>query len=315
MVLLAKKTVLLAKIETDPGTAETLDAGDGVFNIYDAKVASDIEFIPRKGQAAMSAIKGVTGARKGTITFRTDLVGSGTSGAPTPAWASTLLPACGMVAGTGNTFLPYSEAPGANVKTVSIAHLADGKQWLLRGCMGKADFTLPAGKTGDVGFTFTGILDEPTDEGLVVPAFPTTMPPRFAVNAVSLNGTATAQVVSEIKLTLDNTVALREDSADAGASGYGYAIISERAVKGTMAPEAYPQGTYNADAIFLAGGTQALSFSIGSIAGNIITFSMPAVQFTKVNLGERNGVQTNDLEFQAVRSADAGDDELTITFS
>ena len=73
--LLRKKSVLAAKVETAVGTAEALTAADATFNIFDAEIQPTIDFAERPGQAGFSPLPGVPGARGGTCTFTTDIIG------------------------------------------------------------------------------------------------------------------------------------------------------------------------------------------------------------------------------------------------
>ena len=50
MPLLRRKRVLAAAIEGTVGTAESLDAGDGAMNVYNAVIQPGITAIQREGQ-------------------------------------------------------------------------------------------------------------------------------------------------------------------------------------------------------------------------------------------------------------------------
>src|SRR5690348_10308499 len=100
MPLLDKKSVLAAKIEGTPGTAESLAAADATMNVFNKRIIDQTEFIERMGQGAFGRIAGSYGARIGQATFETDLVPNTTTD---PAWALAFLPACGLVAAT-NTY-------------------------------------------------------------------------------------------------------------------------------------------------------------------------------------------------------------------
>src|SRR4051812_44724598 len=111
MPLLKRKTILAAKQETTMGTAVSLAAADAAFNVMDAQITHDIPPGERWGQGSLSKLASVPGARQGKVTFYVELGGSGTSGTPTPAWATTLLPACGWTV-TSNVFSPTSSTSG-----------------------------------------------------------------------------------------------------------------------------------------------------------------------------------------------------------
>jgi hypothetical protein len=170
MTLLARKRVLACKTETTVGTAISLAGADAVFNVFDATIQPTIEFVSRMGQAAFGSITGSVGQASGTLTFRTELFGDGAAGVP--SWASTLLPACGFVNSAG-TFSPKSEAPGSNVKTLTMGLYEDGIFKSIRGAVGNCVVTIVPGKPVDLNWTFTGAWVTPTDVAILAPTYPT----------------------------------------------------------------------------------------------------------------------------------------------
>lgn len=305
--LLRRRRVLAAKIETTPGTAEALTGSDGVFNIFEPSINPTIDFMQREGQGVFSPLPGVLGAYGGTASFQVELTG----GDPVPAWASTFLPACGLVDDSG-TFSPVSEAPGSNVKTITIGHYQDGVFKRLRGCMGNAVFTFISGQKVMIQFTFTGIWDEPTDVALISPNYPSVLPPRFANTGLVIGGSGGwSPKISQMTLDLGNEVILREDPSD--ISGYCTALVTNRRMNGTLDPEASLVATENPYGDWLDSTERALDMEIGE-AGNRVTFAAPKFQIANPQEGDRNGLQIDTIEYQLNRDADAGDDELTITF-
>src|SRR5258706_4816185 len=133
MPLLKRKTILAAKQETTIGTAIALAAGDAAFNVMDATISYEIPPTERWGQGSLSKLASVPGARQGKVTFYIELGGSGTGGSPTPAWATTLLPACGWLQAT-NAFSPTSTT--SNWKTLTIGVYQDGLFKSIKGAMG-----------------------------------------------------------------------------------------------------------------------------------------------------------------------------------
>ena len=316
MVMLMRRRVMAAKIEVTPGTAESLAAGDAAFNVFESTMNPERDFEERIGQGVMSPLPGTLGAKGGTASFKVELSGSGSVGTPTPAWASVFLPAVGMVSTVSNVYHPESkhpESPSANTKTLTIAVYEDGKHKMLRGAMGTAVITFTAGKPVMVEFTFTGIWVAPSDVALLAPDYPSVIPPRFVSAGVTI--AAWSPKIAELAIDLGNEVALREDAND--PSGFCTAIISTRRIIGTLNPEASLVAENDQDAIWDAGTEQALAIALGgsSANGNTVAIAAPKLQWSNVQEGERNGAVTDELEFQLNRSADAGDDELTITFA
>ncbi len=313
--LLTRRRVLAAKIEDDPGTAESLSASDAAFNVFESIIQPEREFEERVGQGVMSPLPGTLGSKGGTVTFRVELAGSGSVGSPTPAWASTFLPAVGLVA-TDNVFSPESlhpESPSAKTKTLTIGVYEDGKLKVLRGCMGTAVITMTSGKPVMIEFTFTGIWVDPADETILAPTYPTVIPPRFVSAGMTI--ASWSPKVAELTIDLGNEVALREDAND--PSGYCTAMIGSRRTIGTLNPESSLVAADDPTADWDAGTEQALAIQLGgsSANGNTAAVAAPKLQLTNVQEGDRVGAITDELEFQLNRSAAAGDDEMSITFA
>lgn len=312
MPLMRRKRVLLAAIESTPGTAESLDAGDGVFNIYAPDTQPEISFEPREGQGVFSSLPGVTGPYGGRCRFELDVFG----GASMPAWASTFLPACGLQLSTA-TWKPETrppEASGSGAETLTIGSYEDGIFKQLHGCMGTLTLRCRPGWPIRAIFEFQGIWTDPSNVALPAPDYPSVMPPRFASSSLVVG--SFLPKISEMEIALNNEIAMREDPAT--VSGYHSAVIGGRRIGGRFDPESSLTGThaaavYNPHADFTAGTQRALSFTIGT-AGNRIALSIPKLQISAPpQTGDRGGTQIDTIEFQANRNADAGDDELSIT--
>lgn len=310
MTLLKRVRVLAAKIESTSGTAETLSASDAAFNAFDVDIQPDIEFHERQSQGSMSHLPGTLGGRGGTLTFKTELFGDGAAG--TPGWASTLLPACGFVESTG-TFSPTSEAPGSNVKTLTMAVYENGLRKMLRGSAGSFKMNLVAGRSVMIEWTFRGAYQAVTDTAIPAPTYPTISPLRFANSTLTVGGSATGTMESVV-IDIGGQVVLREDATASDSSGYAAAIVSNRRVTGTMNPESRLVATEDVFGEFLSGTENALNIALTD-GTDTITINAPKMQRTNVGEGERNGIQVDNIEFQCNKSAAAGDDEITIDFS
>ncbi len=316
--LLAKKRVLGAAREAAVGTAETLAAGDAAFNVFDAQIQPTTEWIKRAGQSAFSQLAGVPGPESGTATFRTELHASGVEAEPKPVWATTFLPACGFIdSADDDTMELSSTAPAdgetdAAVRTLTIGAYIDGVYKAIKGAMGNPVFNFEAGQIAGVDWTFHGVWIDPADVAILTPDYPAIAPLRFVSSGLSIAG-AWAPVVNKLSIDLGNVVTLREDSTK--AEGYVSAIITGRDITGTMDPEMALVATKDLHNEWLTAVEQSLGLTLNGGAGNTIAFAAPKMQFTNLQEAEREGVLTEDLSFQLNRDADAGDDELTITFS
>ena len=316
--LLMRRRILAAKIETTPGSAIALAAGDAAFNIFDATMQAEIEQELREGQGAGGSLASVPAGRLGTCTFTTELHGSGNAGAPVPAWASTFLPAVGMVNKAGDVYSPLLEPPQAAAtkpKTLTIGMYESGLYKQLHGAMGNLEIAFSAGKRILLNWTFRGVWDEPTDVALLAPTYPTVAPLTFRSANMSLG--AWEPRVAEFTINLGNVMKDREDQDTAEA--YLMSLVADRAVVGTMDPEAELVADEDTFQNWLDRGERALAVQAGNAAGsadgNFIEFDIGAFQITNVQEGDRDRLQIHTVDWQANRVLSAGDDEISITFN
>ena len=310
MPLLRRKRVLAAKIESTSGTAESLANADAAFNAFDVEIQVNSEQLEREGQGSFSSLPSVPGPRGGTLSFKTNLFGDGAAG--TPGWASTLLPACGYVESTG-TFSPTTEAPGSNVKTLTMAVYEDGVKKTLRGAAGTFQITAEAGKLVMLEWTFTGVWVAPTDVAILTPTYPTISPLRFVSTAYTLGG-STPPCTNSLTIDAGNTVILRPCPTPSDSSGYETALITARKPMLTIDPESQLVATNDFYGDWLSMTEQACSLALTD-GTDTITIAAPKAQHLPPQEAERSDIQVDTLEFQLNRSASAGDDELTIDFS
>jgi hypothetical protein len=309
MPLLRRKNVLAAKIEVTSGTAESLVAADAAFNVFDLAMTPNVAFTERPGNGSFSHMPAVRELMGGTCTFRTEIYGSGAGGVP--GWASTFLPACGWVNSAG-TFTPRSELPGSNCKTLTIGAYIDGVRHLMRGCSGTFTLNYETGKLASINWTFTGVWSSTSDVTILAPTYPTALPIRVA-NATFTIGSWSPCFQS---LTIDagNEVILRECATNTDGSGYGTAVITGRKVTGSINPEGETLATRPNYDDWIASTERAFSIAIQN-ATDKVTVAMPKFQIQNLQDGDRNGLLTHEISFQANRNAAAGNDELTIAFA
>lgn len=308
MPLLTRVRVLAAKIETTPGTAESLADADAAMNVFDPLPQPNIPFAERVGQGGFSPLPGTLGAYGGSITFSTEVVGRGVSGGAAPKWAATLLPACGFQNNGDGTFTPVSEAPGSNAKCVTLGCFENGLYKQIRGAMGNAVFNFVSGEVVRVTFTFTGIWDDPSDDTILnAPALTLPDPLRFV--SASLTRGSWSPKIASMTLDLGRQVKLREDASD--PSGYKTAIITAGRVTGSIDPEAELVANHDTYGLWTDRDEAAVSLVIGS-GFNQVDFDLPAVQFVNVQEGDRELLQIDQVDWVANRGTAAGDDDLVI---
>ena len=309
MPLIRRRRVLAAKTETTPGTAESLLAADAAFNAYNIEFQQNVAFEEREAPGAFGMMASVTGMHQGTISFSVDASWDGT--ATEPSWADVLLPGCGWVK-NGQVFTPRTEAPGSNVKTLTMATYIDGVRKLLRGCVGTFKLICPTGKAAYFEFDFIGIFDSPTDTAILAPTYPTASPLRFASSTTTWNSVQLS--VENITLDSGNTMILREDPSD--VSGYRAGLITNRVVKITGNPESRLVATNPVHAKFLDMSEHELTWSLDGPTNSVLTFTAPKAEITSApSEEERERMVVDAIEWQANRNGSTADQELSITFT
>ena len=305
---LLKKAVLGGKIESTIGTAEALTAADCTINAYNVVINPESEFEQREGQGGFGKLASIPGARRGRATFSVDLAYDGSA---VPAWASTYLPACGLVLSTA-TYRPRTEAPGSNVKTATIAAFIDGVRRQIYGAVGNARFILPTGRMGRIEFDFQGVYSDESDTAIPSSInYVNTLPLRVAGGATSW---ASSNICLEAAtIDLGNVITARECSQS--AAGIDSFVITDRNIRVTGNPESKLIATQNRYAQFRDSTEAVLSFTIAGPTTSTLVFSMPKAQIVAKPMGDRNGIMVDQIEWQANKNGDTADEELSITFN
>ena len=307
MTLLKRKRVLAAEIEITPGTATSLSATDAGFNVYDVMAQTETELEAREGQGAFGMDSSVVGGYKGRVQFKLD---ASYDGLIVPTWATTFLPACGWVNNSG-VFTPRTEAPGANVKTITLGVYIDGVRKLLRGCVGTFRLACPSGKNGVFEFDFMGVWDGVTDQTILAPTYPTTKGLRFASSTTTWNSVALQ--VENMTLDSGNTMILREDSIN--VSGFLAGLVTNRVVKITGNPEAKTVATQDRYGKLLDMSEHALTFSLDGPTNSSITIAAPKAQIISISEADRENMVVDEIEWGCNRNGSSVDQEASITFT
>ncbi len=371
---------LAVKLETTEGTANAPAAADGKLLIYEAKLAPDIPFFERQpAESTFSPRAGLPGGKRGTISGRFELKGSGTA-TTEPFWF-TLMKAMGMVsvdleslpigAVTGGPFVMGEIITGANAVTATVAWNAingdaaifcwgksgaliaqlytggtsaatatasgtstivgkglrpstaagegnntsvtadlyeDGIRKRMVGGRGNAIVKAALDEPGFVEFSLQGGISAPTDVALLTITHETTVPPMAENVGLSLGGYLPD--FTQFQIDLGNTIALRRSMNAVG--GIKSARITARRSGGELDPEMVLVASHDFFGRFFAGTQGALDAVLGTVAGNRIRLTAPKIQYSGLDDGDRDGMQTVPLKFQANRNVEAGDDEVLL---
>jgi len=312
MPLLKRRRVFAAKTEGTIGTAESLTGAEGVYNAYNVMIQPKISMTPRESQGGFGMLTSVPQGLGGVATFRTGLGWDGT--ATEPNWADVLLPACGWVK-TGQTFFPITAAPGSAVKTLTIgAYCDDGAGQsvlkILAGCMGNFTIVLPTGQMAYIDWEFQGVWQDVTDQSIIAPTYPTVKDLRFASGLVEWNNVN--MCVSNVTIESGNTIILRECPT---TDGYLAALITNRVPKIKCNPEAVKTSTQDRWSTWTDQTEQALEIDIAGPTTSYISFDADKAQIINNQEGDRNGMVTDEIEFQCNKNGTNLDQELKITFT
>lgn len=307
MAILHRNRVFGAKIESTPGTVETMTGSEASFNAWDYIIQNETEMEEVMGQGGFGRNASVPGAYAGKISFKTGLGWDGT--ATEPSWADVLLPMCGFVK-SSQVFTPRTEYPGSNVKTGTLAVWAGGKYRLLKGCAGTFKIIGPSGKKGIIEWDFSGVWVPETDTAVPTPTYPTAKELRHANSTSTWNSIALCY--SQLTFDAGNVVTAVECPSGEGIALY---CVTDRNSKVTADPEAKLVATQDRQGAMLAMTEAALTWDFDGPTNSKITIAAPKAQLIKNTEAERAGLTVDQLEWQLNKNGSNIDQECSITFT
>lgn len=311
--MLSRLAVVAAKIETTEGTAEVLANADANLLVMEPKFTPNIPLFKRNlVDGSFSKHAAIPGTLAGEISFKVEVKGSGTAG--TAPALGKLLKACGfgetIVALTSVTYAPKSL--NADVPSLTLAIYRGGLRKQLRGCRGLVKYSAKSGEPGLLDFTFRGVYAAVADVATLTPTgVETTLPPALLSAALSVQGFSA--FASAIAFDMGNVITVRQDVNK--VEGVFSGRLTDRDPKGSLDPEEELVATHDWYGKWVSGALGQLTWKHGVTAGNICTITAPKCQYQNVQEGEREGLATLGLDFGLVRSAAAGNDEISIAFT
>lgn len=302
MPLMKRLRVLAAKVETTVGTAESLTSSEGAFNAYNVMIQPEPAFEQREAQGQFGVLSAIPGALSAVATFRTDL---GYDGTNVPSWASVLLPGCGYVNSAG-TFTPRSEAPGTNVKTLTIGCYLNGVYKSIAGAVGNFTLVFPTGRMAYIDWEFRGVWVQPTDTAIIAPTYPT----HATLRAASMTTTFNSVTFCAENITFNSGNEISIIQCQTG-NGFRNGIITDRLPTVTSNPESVLIATQDRFAPLLTATEQALSLAIGSA----ITITATKAQIVNNQEGDREKIVIDELSWQCNKNGTNLDQDVSIVFS
>jgi hypothetical protein len=308
-----REAQIAAKVETTPGTAETLAAAD-LF------IAQNIKLTPRFADTAnegltgvLSREPGVSGIRTADLSFDVLLKGQGAAGTA-PEWRDAIM-ACGcsetISGGVSVTYKPAAPESyytfGFNAPGLGGA----GEDLLFRiaGAQGNMKLSWKAGMPMMASFTMQGVWVAPADGTVLSPSgWDATAPYAFLNPAMLFHTVSLA--FETFEMDMGNLIEIRPNANS--ASGALTAQITGRRVTGSVDIEAEKLATFDIWSRVGSNTTGAISMTPIGAAGNLIDLDLPKVRFMEPDLGERAGALTTPVKFEALRSATTGNDEFSL---
>lgn len=312
MALSSKKVLLLLALEISYGTAVALTGADAV-------QTKDLAIKPFEGEAIDRALDRPTlGASQrihvGTyveVTFKTELVGSGTLGTA-PAFGKALRAASWTETVGAGVSVEY-QLNSNSTTSATMAFNIDGIQHLVVGARGRSKPMIDANGIPYIEYRFIGIYSNPTAVAAVTPtgwsAFQVPEPISFGnTTAFNFYGVTSGWQLRKLEIDIGNDVQYFE------GPGEQLAEANEREVTGSIETLARTVGAFNPFEQAASNATGALLLTHGSTAGKRWHLIAPAVQILKPAYGnDRNrATMTADLVFIPTT---AGDDEIKLRFA
>lgn len=326
MPYLSQVGAVFAKIETTAGV-EAAPTTSGSPNDYiqaiDAQYAPDFQVIERNYmRPSLSRTPHLMGRQLATLTFTTEVFGTGVAAAATnattqaqatPKWAD-LLEGCAF-SGTavsspaGKVYAPLTAAQ----KTLTIYCYYDGMLHKLTGAMGTFVLSAEAGQIGTIQWTFTGVFSAPTAVATPTPLFTSVTPPLVQSCSFVIGSTAsTVFLIQNISIDAQNNVVSRPDANS--VKGFNSMYITGRSLQITVNPEQVPEASHGFWTDYGAATSRAITFSVGGTAGNKMDVSIPNAQISGLTYSDRDGIRVYDVTIMATTTTAAGNDELSFKF-
>jgi hypothetical protein len=306
MPLIARRKVLLAKIEVTYGTDPTPDGTNNAILARNINL-TPLEQIVAPRQIVQSYLGNsdeLIAASYVRLDFEVEMAGGGAAG--TAPKYGPLLRACAMSettsAGVDVQYKPISTTH----ESITLYFYVDGRLHKLLGARGTVGLRM--GRLGDpvFAFSFTGLYAAVTDAANASPTltgFQTPLPVNNT-NTTSFALHSYSGVLDNLSIDLNNQVVYRH------LVGAETVIIPDRGPRGSVMMESVLVATKDWWTIARAGTLSTLSILQGTTAGNKVQIDAPKVQITQPRESEQDGVQMITLGLLLKPSS--GNDELVI---
>lgn len=310
-VLRWKNKVLLAKLES---AYATNPVPSGAAN---AILATDVELRPMEGEDVsrnlelpyLGAQSTIAAALSVTLTFSTELAGSGAAGVA-PAWG-VLARGCGCAETIeADTSVEYSPVSSAHESLWFLLNI-DGVQHAIKGARGTAELQVNAQGIPVIRWTFNGLFVAPVDAAAATPTLTGFKAPLIAAKA----NTPTFTIDGVALVLRSATFSLGNDVQKRLLIGKEEILIVDRAEAFNCVVEATQLATFDPFALALDPEERvAVSLVHGTAAGNIATLSLPTAQ-VKRPTGYQNNQGLLEWPLSLLALPDTGNDQFSLTLT
>ena len=314
-MLLSRKRVILAKIETTYGTDPTPTGPANAILVRNLDVKPlDADLVSRDIiRNYLGSSEQLIAAKHATATFEVELQGAGAAGTA-PAYGP-LLRACGMsetvTASVKVDYKPIS----STFESVTIyfqpqdATSATSPLHKMTGARGSVEFALNSKSLPVMKFTFTGLYVAVADATNLVGTYTAFKTP----NAVNKDNTPTFSFFGYSAIMSEFNVALNNDVVYRNLVGSESVIITDRKAGGSTTFEAPLIATKDFFSTALGTALGSLQITHGATAGSIVDISATStVDVTAPSYGDMDGIVMMTVPFLLVPTT-AGNDEFTLS--
>jgi len=310
MTLLSRKRLLTAAIESTYGTDATPSGTDAV-------LVRSLEITPLNADVVerelvrpyLGNFEQLLGNQHVEVTFEVELAGSGTAGTA-PKWGP-IFRACGMgetiVASTSVTYAPVS----SGFESCTLYFDNDGIRHKITGCRGTFSMNCEVNAIPTLSFTMMGIYNAPTDTSLPTATYTDQATPVLfrQGNTSSFSIFGYSGILQALSLDIANENIYREL-----IGGTKEVLLTDRKPAGEVTVEAVSLATHDFFTDATGTSTGGLSFTHGTVAGNIVAFSSPQTDLGSPAYADQDGIQMITLPYTATPTT-AGNDELSFVLT
>lgn len=304
MVQLTRNQAILAKLETSYRTDPTPTAGANAIAVIDMTITEQSPPVERQAQVGnLSNLPSLLGERFVDITFKVEMLGSGTAG--TAPRSGALLLACAMdetiVSNTSVTYDPIS----TSLSSITIWAYIGGRVHKVTGCVGSVKAVCEAGQFMIYEFNFQGYRSA-NPSVASIPSLTLDVTTAICKNGTLSWDSRTTLVGKTFEWDMVNTIAKRPDLSDANAiAGFQ---VTDRKPTFSFDPETQIETSYDFRGDALT-NQRELSYTVGAFFTATIAKANPfEPEYT-----DDSGILRDKVSGEMAQ--DSGDDEISLEYT